>query len=227
MCTQLIHWAILASTILATTLAIGCQQGKLESDGYDSPQKAGEAFIAATTKKDWKTAFRCFASEDRDLVIAHLITMTRFVSSRGEKAEQAAEALLKKHGFEPAKAEEAVKTASIAVKADQAKPDWKPVVKAFVDQIRDKELLFTSTLAWLDEKYGGRGTAGACALEDLKPSDGTATGKLKLTGSEYTVRFRKVDGRWFMALPEEEYRPSGWNDVFLMDFLDAMHGWRI
>ena len=150
MCTQLIHPAILACTILATTLAIGCQQGNLESNGYESPQKAGETFIAATTKKDWKTAFRCFASEDWDLVIAHLITMTRFVSSRGEKAEQGAEALLKEHGFEPGKAKEAVKTASIAVKANQAEPDWKPVVKAFVAQITDKELLFSSTLTgWM------------------------------------------------------------------------------
>ena len=40
-------------------------------------------------------------------------------------------------------------------------------------------------------------------MKDLKPTNDTATGRLKLTGSEYTVRLRKVDGRWFMALSEE------------------------
>jgi hypothetical protein len=212
--------------LLWATAAIGCRDAAVQSKGYESPQEAGEAFIAAMTRKDWKTGFRCFAPEDRDLVIAHLITMTRFVTARAEKAEQAAEALLKKHGFEPAKAEEAVKTASIGVEANQDKPDWKPVVKAFVDQIKDKELLFASTLTWLDQDYGGDRKVGACSLQELKATEDAATGQLN-TGSAHTVHFRKVDGRWFMALPEEQYRLSGWNDVFLMDFLDALHGWRL
>jgi hypothetical protein len=65
-------------------------------------------FIAAMTEKDWKTGFRCFAPEARDIAIAHLITMTQFVVISADKEEEA-KALFKKHGFEYTNAEEAAK----------------------------------------------------------------------------------------------------------------------
>ena len=29
-----------------------------------------------------------------------------------------------------------------------------------------------------------------------------------------------------LVMPEAEYEPSGWNDGFLFDYLDAIHQWR-
>ena len=88
MCVKLVRATILASTALVVTTAIGCQDSGVNSNGYESLQKAGEAFIVAMTKKDWKTGFRCFTPEAQDLAIAHLITMTRYVAVLGKKEQE-------------------------------------------------------------------------------------------------------------------------------------------
>jgi hypothetical protein len=36
-----------------------------------------------------------------------------------------------------------------------------------------------------------------------------------------------VDGSWFIAMEESEFEPGGWNNVFLLDYLDCIHGWRL
>lgn len=209
---------------LVVTAAIGRQDQKVKSNGYDSPQEAGEAFIAAMTKKDWKTGFRCFTSQAQDLAVVHLITTTRMVAVLRHR-EQEVEALFKKHGFDV----EAAKTVlqSAKSKANQTKPDYKKAVKSYVDQIEDKEVFFTNMLTWLDRNFGSGLKPGTCELQDLKTTQDTATGKLKLTRPAYSVDFRKHDGRWFMALPEKQYRPSSWHSVFLSDFLDALHHWKL
>jgi len=41
------------------------------------------------------------------------------------------------------------------------------------------------------------------------------------------VEFSESDGSWFIAIEESEFEPGGWNKVFLLDYLDRIHGWRL
>lgn len=197
--------------------------------GYASPQKVSDAFIAATAKKDWSVAYNCLAPEARDLAVVQLITMFQFASSGAGKSKEALEALLVKHGFDAKKAWAAAQDEAKASGADRKNIEWRKFVTTYASAIKDKGALFADLLRWADEHYAGSGPRPSkpVTLIDVKVSGDTAAGKLSNgTGDGWPVDFKKVGEHWWIVLPLEQYAPSGWNDGFLFDYLDAIHQWR-
>ena len=108
------------------------------------------------------------------------------------KKEEEVEALFEKHGFQYANAKETAQAMLRSEKAKQGETDYKNVVRTFVDQIEDKEVFFTHTLTWLDQNFGGGREPGTCVLQDVRTTQDTATGKLKLSRPAYSVHFRET-----------------------------------
>ncbi len=202
---------------------------KADKPTYKTPQEVGDAFIAATAKKDWKGSFRCFAPESQDMVVVHVITMMRFGSINQDKETKALEQVFKRHNFDPDKAAMKVENLAKAADKDNKKPDWHKAVKIYAESIKDKQAFFADVLKWADDNYAS-GTdvrPTKVQLKDVVIKNDTANAKLSTgSGEGWKVSFKKVDGVWFLIEPEEEYEPSGWNDGFLFDYLDDIHHWR-
>jgi len=200
-----------------------------DSPAFKSPQEAGATFIATTTKKDWSATLKCFAPEARDLAAVQLITMFQFAATGVGKEREALDGILAKHGFDPKKSWAAAQEEAKASGTDRKKTDWHKFVATYASSIKDKSALFTELLRWADEHYANTGPpiSKPVTLIDLKISGDTATGKLYSgTGGGWPVAFKKVGEQWLLVLPPEQFAPSGWNDGFLFDYLDAIHQWR-
>lgn len=196
---------------------------------HASPKEAVDAFIAATAKKDWKTAYRCFAADAQDLLVVQVITMFQYSAAGSEEVKEGLDALLKKHDFDAAKSWSEANAAAKASKGESERPDARQLVKTYASSIKDKESLFVDLLNWANEHYAGSEPVKGkpVRLEDLAATGDTATGKLTNGTSEtWKVALKAVDGNWQFVLPEEQYQPSGWNDGFLFGYLDAIHAWR-
>ena len=57
-------------------------------------------------------------------------------------------------------------------------------------------------------------------IKDLKLKGDTASGRLN---QQWTVEFRRVNGRWFVD--STDYDDP--DDLFLLDYLDDIHGWSL
>lgn len=196
---------------------------------YKSPQEVGDAFSRAMAKRDWKTGFQCFAPEDRDLVDVHLIYMSSFVA-RGPQ-EKSLQKLFVKHGFDAAKASTAMRKFD-ATALEKKKPDsraLRELVRVYAADIKDKEAFFVEILGWFQKNYGQFFfRAEPTKLKELKTTGDTASAKLVAEGdSGWTVHFRRIDGAWYLTFPDHYYAPTGWNDVFLYSYLDALHEWSL
>lgn len=203
--------------------------GSAAGPRYETAQAAAGAFIDATRRKDWRASLACFTPQSQDLALVHLITMAQFVASASEDGRGALGQLFTKHGFDAGSAQGAATEVITAAQKENRKPELRKVVKAYADTITEKEGLFVALLAWADRGDSARGPTKAAevTLRDVEVSAETASATLSDGGREaWKIGLRRVDGAWFLDLPEPQFAPSGWNDVFLFGYLDAIHKWR-
>jgi hypothetical protein len=198
---------------------------------YNSAQAVGNAFLVATAKKDWKTSYHCFAPDARDMVVVHLITMTRFASTgkNDDKRRAALEKVFKKHTFDPQKAAAKVEETANAAEKEKKPQDWRKVVKTYVESIKDKETFFEDLLKWADEYYAGEPDVrpSKAVLQDIQSTQETAEARVSDDSREgWKIGFKKMDGGWFLDVGKGEYEPGGWDDGFLFDYLDSIHHWQ-
>jgi hypothetical protein len=115
-------------------------------------------------------------------------------------------------------------------------------IKRYADQIKDKEAFFAEALTWIDKNFGAAEAEVPAekqkpqeaakkdqeppdlrnfkVVKDLKIKGDTANGKLN---QQWTVEFRRVNGRWFVDLTNYD----SVNSIFLLDYLDDIHGWSL
>ena len=200
---------------------------KTEPPKYRTADEAAKAFVTATTEKDWRACYRCLAPEAQDLAVAHLITMCRF-AARGEREEKLNE-LLKRHAFDPAKASAGANVVKTAAEKEKKIPNWRLVVTAYVQSVKDKEAFAEAILDWAEENYGSESGQEVLSvkIEELATDGDSAIGYLVAgSGPGWGIRFRRIDGAWLVTFADEAFEPAAWNDLFLFDYLDTIHGWR-
>ena len=201
-----------------------------EAPSAASAEDAANAFIAATKKKDWSASVKCFAPEARDLVLVHLLTMLQFSGATSQDTAESLDRLLKEHGFDSDKAQAAANELMREARQQKQRPDGRKVIASYLETVKNREALAVALLAWADQTgTDGRRPAPPLdpTLSDLKVSGDSATANLTAGAHEKSeLEFKRIDGAWLLTLPESNTAPSGWNDVFLFGYLDAVHGWR-
>ena len=214
---------------IGASAGAGAGAARAEQPKFQTPEETAQAFIAASSAKQWTKALRCFAPESRDLVLTHLITMLQFGAMRDTAKSKSLDELLRTHGFDFEKANAAFANMAKTAKAEGKTPDWRHAVKTFVSSIENKEACSASLLQWADTNFSSDAErkAPAITIKEMKIDGDSAHATLAAGATESSkVHFRKVDGNWFLTLPDRFFEPSGWNDVFVFGYLDAIHHWR-
>ena len=178
--------------------------------------------------KAWGDGYRCFRADSQPLAVVHITYMARYVAALSDR-EQEVFALFETHGLDWEQSMAALRVASRTAHADGVDLAAEATVRQFPAHVEDPERLFTATATWLDRRFG-RGPSGQpapCEVQGVEAADDAATATLTVLRATYPVHVGRVDGRWYMTLPKAQFVPRQWKEVFIVDFLDALHGWKM
>lgn len=193
-----------AAYLLILILLAGCgsdEEAKQENKkpevakaGYDSPEAAFRALKSAFVQDDWKTAASCMDKTSQDMLAGSMVFGVDFVATDGKKRKEV-EKLFKKHGIKP---------------NEEGDVDFSGGMASLAADVKDKPAFIAEVFEFIkrnsDDDFDGPGRIGKGSLTGLntKGNSATATVKVKDAKNE-PIEFRKIDGRWFVHLPEKKF----------------------
>jgi hypothetical protein len=165
------------------------KRGSVKVDN-SSPEKVGESFKAAAKAKDWKSLFACLTKESHKMLTGGVMLAAGFSTFGDKDKQESFEALLKKHGVDPAK--------KFAVGGDPTAG------------VKDRAALFGDLIQFL-EKNSPPPKAGkprksfteqisSVKLTNFKIDGATATADVTQDGKRKRepAEFKKIDGKWYL-----------------------------
>lgn len=162
--------------------------------GASSPEAAFMHARACISARDWGGFFDSVAPADRDLAIGAWLYVAAFARMAGDSAEKDYAALMTAHGLsaEP--------------------PDLDPTLLELPPRerlarhlapVRDRRAFYVAIAAFTTANMKDLKPLidPAATVKDIRITGDTASGTLaKPGGKSSSVRFQRVDGRWFLAL---------------------------
>jgi hypothetical protein len=192
-----------AAYLLILILLAGCgndEEAKQENKkpevakaGFDSPEAAFLGLKSAFVQDDWKTAASCMDKSSQDLLAGSMVFGVAFVATDGEKRKEV-EKLFKTHGIKP---------------NEEGDVDLSGGMASLTADVKDKPAFIADVFEFIkensdDDDFAGPGQIGMGTLTGLKTKGNSASGTVELKGSKNEpIEFRKIDGRWFVHLPEK------------------------
>ncbi|MGE0755552.1 MAG: hypothetical protein AB7O38_00960 [Pirellulaceae bacterium] len=177
--------------------------------GYVTPEAAFAAMKQAQIDQDWRTMFRTLTPDSRTRMVRMLANLSRL----GAGQDPEIGSILQKHGVEVIGPAPVFKSAAEAMAYSKQLQDHAAVAP---ENISNPEAFFVELMEaiarraeTLQHKLGRNPFADAQAdakLLDLQIDGDTARGRQSATSRgaqlESTVEFRRVDGNWYIHLPE-------------------------
>jgi hypothetical protein len=180
----------------------GGKETETNKAGYDSPQAAFDAMKVALSEDDWKTAASCMDEASQDMLAGGLVFGVAFMVATDEDKQKKAEKLLKKHGLDPNEegGDDGESTGGISSLASAVK-DKPTFIADFFEFIKENTP---------DDDFDRPREIGSGTLTGVKADGAQASGTVKTKGGKNEqLEFRKIDGRWFVHLPEKEFGMGG------------------
>ena len=168
---------------------------------YSSPEASFQTYRDAVAKKDWKSAMTALTPESSDKVVGGLMAIAALASV----ANQDAAAMLQRHGLNGKEMVGQVAAAALLNPAGAADAIGE-AVKQYTGVIADKPAFVCDAVTWLEqnnkEAENKLAQAATAELSNVQVSGDTATGQLSVPigGSDTSIRFRKIEGRWLIDL---------------------------
>lgn len=182
-------------------------QASPAGQGFETPEAAFTAFRDALQNDDWATAAGYMTDESQAAFAGVLIFGAGIAAAFDPEHAKDLEALMEKHGL----SEESTSEPPPGV--DPSDPLG--MMRALSAPIKDKAAFIGELTAWLDKNADSSDTPdfGAAELTDVTVEGETARGTV--TGGEGpdSIEFRRINGRWFVHLPDEEFQMAGGPDT--------------
>jgi hypothetical protein len=165
--------------------------------GGGTPQEAFDMAKAAGAAKDFGRLYDIVCPDEHDMLVFSAMMMGAFSTMGDEAKGKEFEALTKKYNFPDMEK---------APKVDMNdRAALKQALAESLKDVKDKRGFFVEAFTWV-EKNAKPGNEAKMhlngVLKDLKETGDTATGiAVDPDKTEKPLTFRKVDGRWYMALP--------------------------
>ncbi|MFC1713780.1 hypothetical protein ACFL6S_08935 [Candidatus Poribacteria bacterium] len=180
-----------ALSIMLVLVILACEDEQTTiSMGYASPEEASVAFQEAVKAEDWESVVACLTPESRDMSATILVVMAGFLAMDEQKSETV-HAILEKHGLD-------MEDESAAFDPDEDTQSPAQVIK-------DRDGFIAEMM-----EIGGEDIEIVVGkLADLEIDEDTATGVwLTDDEEEESVEFRRIDGRWYVHMPERGIFPA-------------------
>lgn len=174
----------------ATVLPLACGP----APGAPSPEAAFERAKACSAALDWGGYFDAVAPADRDIAIGAWLYLATFARMAGEPAGKEYAALMTAHGLsaEPPRLDPTVL---------QLPPRER--LARHLAPVKDKRAFFVALAAFTtaNMKDVKPLVDPAATVKDVRITGDTASATMaRPNGKSASIRFQRVDGRWFLGL---------------------------
>ncbi|MCC6739482.1 MAG: hypothetical protein IT452_10590 [Planctomycetia bacterium] len=159
------------------------------SAGGASPESVFDRARTCSSTGDWAGFYDCVAPEKRDSLIGALLYLAGFTKMAGDAAEAEYLKVMAAHGLDPR-----------PPVPDPSAPQGAQLAQ-WLAPAKDRRKLFADLMEYTKptRKADDRTLDPAAVLSNVQVSGDSATGTLtRQDGGKKTVRFAKVDGRWFL-----------------------------
>ena len=180
--------------------------------GGDSPEAVHQAICDAVPAEDWRKMAGCLSPETRERMAGFLLIMTGF-ATRNEEHAAALRELFKRHGIP-------IPEAPLPVEGKEAPEEQSNFVmnagagellKKALASIKDKAAFIAEMVPLINKMHGQQISYDTARLADLKieGNKATAVRVINQDGKERRepVEFRKIDGRWYVHVPNLRTHP--------------------